>query len=424
MPRVTTLVAGVCALLAILSSCVARAAEKAELKPGARVAVVGDSITEQRQYSKFIELYLTVCVPQYDIHCFQYGWSGEKAGGFARRMDNDLQGFKPTIVTLCYGMNDGEYRAFDDAIGKRYQDPMKEIVSKLKAAGTTVIVGGPGAVDTKYFKKTVSPIVYNENLAKLSEIAKKIAAENAMPHADVHAALIAAMEKAKAKLGEDCDVCGRDGVHPGANGHIVMAYAILKAMNLDGEIGTITADMKGQVTASEGHKVLSSSASKLEIESKRYPFCFYGDEKGNSTRSITPFVPFNEDLNRLTLVVKNGDGARAKVTWGADSKTFTREALEKGVNLAAEFPSNPFSESFSKVESAIAAKQDLETMMIKDLVTRFPAILSRTDNDAEVKASLDTLQKRLMARNEQLRAKAVEAFQPVKHTIQIEKSAE
>jgi hypothetical protein len=31
------------------------------LKKGQRIAIVGDSITEQKLYSKFIELYLTSC---------------------------------------------------------------------------------------------------------------------------------------------------------------------------------------------------------------------------------------------------------------------------------------------------------------------------------------------------------------------------
>ena len=31
-------------------------------------------------------------------------WSGERARGFAERMENDLMGLKPTVATLCYGM--------------------------------------------------------------------------------------------------------------------------------------------------------------------------------------------------------------------------------------------------------------------------------------------------------------------------------
>lgn len=48
------------------------------LKKGDRLAIIGDSITEQKIYSRIIETYLTVCVPQLEIQARQYGWSGER----------------------------------------------------------------------------------------------------------------------------------------------------------------------------------------------------------------------------------------------------------------------------------------------------------------------------------------------------------
>src|SRR5436309_2581131 len=52
------------------------------LKHGDRLAICGDSITQQQRYSRIIETYLTVCVPELGITARQYGWSGERAGGF------------------------------------------------------------------------------------------------------------------------------------------------------------------------------------------------------------------------------------------------------------------------------------------------------------------------------------------------------
>ena len=52
------------------------------LKQGDRLAICGDSITEQKMYSRIIETYLTVCVPELKITARQYGWSGETAEGF------------------------------------------------------------------------------------------------------------------------------------------------------------------------------------------------------------------------------------------------------------------------------------------------------------------------------------------------------
>src|SRR6476646_4229019 len=58
------------------------------LQTNDRLAICGDSITEQKMYSRIIEDYLTVCVPELKITVRQYGWSGERAPGFLARMTN------------------------------------------------------------------------------------------------------------------------------------------------------------------------------------------------------------------------------------------------------------------------------------------------------------------------------------------------
>jgi lysophospholipase L1-like esterase len=388
------------------------------LKKGQRVAIVGDSITEQKQYSKFIELYLTACLPELDLQCIQLGWGGETAPGFAARMNNDLLPWKPDVVTTCYGMNDGGYGAYREDIGKRYFLAMADIVARLKKTGATVVVGGPGVVDSKYFKGDQK--VYNDNLKHLNEQAKKVADTEGFPHADVFGAMMAAMEKAKPVLGEAYDVGGKDGVHPGPNGHLVMAYAFLKGLGLDGQLATITLDMKGAAAASEGHKVLSSEAGKVELESAKYPFCFAGDEKSSGgTRSMLPYVPFNDDLNRFTLVVKNLGAAKAKVTWGAASKSFSKEDLEKGINLAAEFAETPFGDAFRKIEGMIATKQSYETGMIKGVINLFPNMVKVTGQDKTVEASVEALRKQLIETQEKFSASIRSAMLPVKHTITV-----
>lgn len=394
------------------------AARQLVLKKGQRVAIVGDSITEQKLYSKYIELYLTACLPELDLRCVQLGWGGETAPGFAARMNNDLMPWKPDVVTTCYGMNDGGYRAYEDGIGKRYSQAMADVVARLKKSGATVVVGGPGVVDSKFFKGDQK--AYNNNLKQLSEHAKKIAETEGFPHADVFGAMMAAMEKAKSVLGEAYDVGGKDGVHPGPNGHLVMAYAFLKAMGIDGNIGAITVDYKGTATATEGHKVLGTEPGKVELESVRFPFCFSGDDKSPAgTRSVLPYVPFNADLNRFTLVVKNFDGAKAKVTWGASSRSFTKEELEKGVNLAAEFADHPFTEPFRKLEALIGTKQQFETGMIKTVINQFPRIVDQMGKDKGVEASVEALRKQLFETHEKLDAAVRSARLPVKYSILI-----
>ena len=398
-------------------------ADQPVLEKGDRLAIIGDSITEQKLYSKFIETYLLACYPDLEIQTFQFGWGGERAPGFAGRMENDLVPWRPDVVTTCYGMNDGSYRAYDDGIGKAYEEGMRRIIDRMKQAGATVVVGSPGVVDSFTWARNNPDFdqVYNDNLQHLGQIAGQLAEENKFPHADVFGAMMKTMISAKAALGEEYPVAGGDGVHPGPNGHLVMAYAFLKAFGLDGDLGSVTVDLaSGRAEASNGHGVLGSKDGEVEIESKRYPFCFQGGDKDpNGTASILPHVPFNQDLNRFTLTVKNLPTSSADVTFGATTKTFTKEQLNAGINLAAEFLDNPFVAPFNRVLGEVAQKQSYETTMIKGFITNFRQLNSSFADDAELQSALATLRRKMTERNDAAHAKAAAAVEPVRYKLVI-----
>ncbi|HLW63798.1 MAG TPA: SGNH/GDSL hydrolase family protein [Gemmataceae bacterium] len=415
----------VLAVLAPLASAQERIPTSKVLKPGDRLVIVGDSITEQKLYSRYLEDYLTACTPQLNLWILQLGWGGETAGGFLGRMDQDLLAFKPNVVTTCYGMNDGQYRPFDDkSIGQPYAANMKKLIDRAKVAGATVVVGSPGAVDTKYFRNDgKAAAMYNDNLNHLQAIDQKLAQEAGLPYADVHDVMMQVMAKAKEALGDDYAVCGRDGVHPGPNGQLIMAYAFLKALGMNNLIGVISMDMSGANQSSEGHKILKSEPGKVTVESSRYPFCFFGNAKEdkkseNNPRSILPYLRFQEEFNQFVLMVRNLKAEKAKVTWGKESKTFTREQLEKGLNLAAEFPNNPFGPAFQKLDDRVRDKQEFETQMIKNYYRALSA-LAVVGGDEESTAAVNLLRKKLHEKHDKLALSVRAAVVPVEYTIEV-----
>ena len=342
------------------------------LKPGDRLAICGDSITEQKMYSRVMETYLTVCVPELGVTVRQYGWSGERAPGFLTRMTNDCLRFAPTIATTCYGMNDHEYRPYEERIGTTYRATSTAIVAAFKHAGARVVQGSPGCVGIMpSWVKSASGTVEDLNLSlcELRNIGIDIAVHENVAFADVFWPMLTAGFTAREKYSPDYAMAGKDGVHPGWAGQLVMAYAFLKAMGLNGEIGTFTVDLAGgKATASAGHQVISSQAGEITIKSSRYPFCAVGDEKSDgSMRSAMTLIPFNQQLNRLTLVAKKGKAKNYKVTWGAETRTYSADQLARGVNLAADFAVNPFSDAFKKMDDAVLAKQSYETKQVKQV---------------------------------------------------------
>jgi lysophospholipase L1-like esterase len=403
--------------------------KKLLLKKGDRLAICGDSITEQKMYSRLIEDYLTMCVPELDVTVRQYGWGGERAHGFLARMTNDCLRFKPTIATTCYGMNDHEYRAYEDRIGVTYRTNSEAIVEAFKAHGVRVVQGSPGCVGKvpQWGKKANENSLddLNQNLCQLRNIGIDIARKENVAFADVFGPMVMAGAAAQQSYGTNYAIAGKDGVHPGWAGHTVMAYAFLKALGLNGEIGTFTVNLnKSKMTASKGHKVLSGKDGVFEVESARYPFCSCvcdvadttyprcgqdSDDSDTTIRSGLTLVPFNAELNRFMLVVKGAKGERYKVTWGNESKEFTGRQLADGINLTQEFARTPFCSAFGQVDAAVAAEQAYETKQIKTMF-RSP----------EAKADMEAVAAKSEADRAPLAQAIKSAFVPVSWTLKIE----
>jgi hypothetical protein len=205
-----------------------------------------------------------------------------------------------------------------------------------------------------------------------------------------------------------------------------MAYAFLKGLGVDGNIGALTVDLRSnEIKASRGHEIVSKGQGGFEIKSSRYPFCVceppgqtasaYPDcatddpAKDTSIRAALALVPFHRDLNRLMLVAQNGAPGDYKVSWGAETKTFTSAQLAAGINLAEEFVVNPFNAAFARVDAAVTAKQVYETKQIKQLF-----------HGAEGKADMEGVAARTEQERGQLAQAIKSAFVPVTHTLRIE----
>lgn len=387
------------------------------LQKGDRLAVIGDSITEQRMYCRIIETYLTVCRPDLEIEVRQLGWGGETVEGFRRRVEQDCLRFQPTVATLCYGMNDAKYRPYDDANGMWFRENLSALVQQFKSVNMRVVVGSPGITEryaTWVRTRAGTLDELNLNLCTLRDIALDVATAEGTRFADVFWPMLTAGFTARARYGGNPDapyaLAGRDGVHPNWAGHLVMAYAFLRGLGLDGDQGTITVDMKAKsAQASTGHTVDRFDGSELVITSHRYPFYADGPvDRDDSIRSGMSLVPFTEQLNRFTLVVHSEPNAHYSIRWGDELRTFSAAELEAGVNLADAFPRNSFGPAFARVDEAVAAKQAFETKQVKEIF-----------HGPEGKANLEAAVTRTEAERARLIQAIHRAFVPVSYTLQI-----
>ncbi|MGH7951309.1 MAG: SGNH/GDSL hydrolase family protein [Limisphaerales bacterium] len=257
------------------------------LKNGDRVCFYGDSITEQRYYGADVETYVRTRFPDLKVKFVNSGVGGDKvSGGWAGpidlRLKRDVFPFKPNVVTIMLGMNDGKYQAFDQQIFADYTNGYEHIIQSLQQhlPGVRIVVIEP----TPYDDVTEAPKFpggYNAVMLRYSEFVRQLAAEHHLMCVDFMTTLVNVMEKAQSqdpKLAHDV-IPGR--VHPSAVGELVMAQSLLQAWNAPSTVTAVAIDAaKNAVVKSDNTSVsdLKNSDDKISWmqDDKSLPFPILG----------------------------------------------------------------------------------------------------------------------------------------------------
>ncbi|HEY3416423.1 MAG TPA: GDSL-type esterase/lipase family protein [Armatimonadota bacterium] len=333
------------------------------LQPNDRLAICGDALVGSGGFSVQIEDYLLMCQPIEGLDIAQFGWGGQTAGDFLARLQTDLFPYKPTVVLTCFGMVDGGGNALEPATAERYRAAQTEMVRALKGQGVRAIVlGSPKCVDSFYYHKDpAQAAVYNKTLGALAAICKEVAAKEGVVYADVFGATLAAMTKAKEKLGEQYLFDGESGNRPSDACKLTMAYAFLKAFGFTEDVGIIIVDYQaGTASGSPGQQIVAVKDGKVTIESTPHPFAYPGYPAGRpQPEPVLTCIPFNDEVNRYVLVVKNLPTAKTKVYWNNEWHNYSAKELSRGVNLSGVM-AGPFGGSTEQVNGAVYGQQEQE----------------------------------------------------------------
>ncbi|MGH7226232.1 MAG: GDSL-type esterase/lipase family protein, partial [Gemmataceae bacterium] len=118
-------------------------------RKGDRIVFLGDSITEEYEYSTAIELYLTTRFPHGGMVFINAGISGDTAAGGAGRFAEHVLAEKPTALTIDFGMNDGGYGSFRPRDAKKYLAKTEEMLKAAQQAGVRIALISPNAVEVR-----------------------------------------------------------------------------------------------------------------------------------------------------------------------------------------------------------------------------------------------------------------------------------
>jgi lysophospholipase L1-like esterase len=332
----------------------AAAADDFFFKPKDRVLFLGDSITEQYQYTNLIEYYLTTRFPTWDLTFYNAGIGGDTAWGGLNRAAGDVLREHPTAVTINFGMNDGGYRGPEKNIYDNYIRNQNALVKKLTDAGVRVALLSTSPVEAR---KRKDGEIYNKTLETFCEGLKGVAAEHGATQFDqFHPALAVLQKMAKDNTPFDCFP---DSVHTNTLGGLLMADAILTAMHAPAIVSEADLDAGGKVLGTDRCKVSDVKAEGGNLRFTRLddalPMVLSSEQK-----QLLPYLDNLANLNRYGLKVTGleKDAHYELKIDGQKVADLTGDQLGKGVNLALD-DLGPITAQSAGVWKALADKNQV-----------------------------------------------------------------
>ena len=326
---------------------------------GDRVAFLGDSITEQRLYTTFIEAYALTRHPRWKLTFRNLGWSGDTAwlrnrsvidekalfaadGATQQKMveeaaehglGRDVLPLAPTLVTIDLGMNDSYAARIEEAY-PAFMRAETALVEVLKRHGMRVTLLTPQAIEGNGPAPALDGA--NKALGIVASGIGEIAGKTGVPVIDQYTpylSLCVAAHAAQPNRFIYSD--GGDRIHPGPTGQTVMAWIILKGMGATSLVSRASIDRSTKTVVSvEGclidHLQVGESALSFDRLDDALPMPIHPD-----AAPALALAPILADLNRYELQVTGLASLRYDIVIdGRSVSTATAEQLAQGRNLA------------------------------------------------------------------------------------------
>ena len=303
------------------------------IQDGERVVFLGDSLTATRGYTDLVELYTFCTYPNRSVEFINAGIGGDTAERGLKRLRETVLDHKPTLITVCYGINDiGWGMLADEEHYEKYMKSMEGIVSQCQEAGARVVVMSPCATQLGEPDK-----VESNPLNLMGRRVLAMAEERGAAGIDLYNAFTEIQVKIRRDgKDEEFQTHAGDGIHLSDFGNLVFAYVLLKGLGAPDVISSATLDAETARVANS----YRCQISDLEIDGEKIRFTrldegwpmFLGPFAGFQF----PYVPSGEELSRYELKV-TGLPEHEWYDVQIDGKTIAtlpREDIEAGVNLS------------------------------------------------------------------------------------------
>ena len=407
-----------------------------------RVVFLGDSITEQRLYTTYIEAYALTRHPEWKLWFRNVGWGGDTSwlrqrshpdeaklfaaddtaqqamvhDAVSRGLARDVLPLKPTFVTVKFGMNDHSYQPFREDIFKAYVRSQTEIAEILKANGARAAFLTPQPIEDK--RPDPDQDARNQSLRKFSDGLKQVADKEGAAFVDQFDPYMSVLLRERSRHPDDY-VGGGDAVHPGPIGHTVMAWAILKGLSAPALVSSAQIDSQTKQIGTERCQIhglqVSSGSIRFDRLDEALPMPI--DEKALPALKLAPIL---DDLDRYELRITGLPAGSYELS--IDSEPVAKvsaEDLEKGWNLGAQ--AGPITKQTQSILRLVVKKNNLYYHRWRDVqLYVFPEWARSAESDSERAAEL----KRVDAQIEEAETEIESARKPVSHHFELKQASE
>jgi lysophospholipase L1-like esterase len=368
-----------------------------KLQDGDTVVFYGDSITDQRLYTTFAETYVITRFPKLNIRFVHSGWGGDRVSGGAGgnvdlRLRRDVLPYRPTVMTIMLGMNDGRYRAYDPRIfsdfAAGYEKIIHDMHTALPSLRITVIEPSP------YDDVTRTPMFeggYNAVLVRYGQFLRDLAGREHLQVADLNTPVVRMLGNAKSRDAKLAERIIPDRVHPGPGGHLIMAEALLKSWDAPALVTDVEIDAAAKaVKRSENTKVTMGDGLSWTQLDNALPMPV--DLRDPVIALAVASSDFMDALNQEGLRVTGlAAGSYTLRIDGESVGTFTAANLESGLNLAT-LPT-PMVKQAAEVHSHTLKHNNVHFFRWRTLQTTLEPDGFRT---AQSEALLDALEEQIV----------------------------
>ncbi len=314
------------------------------IKDGDRIVFYGDSITDQRLYTTFVETYIVTRFPTLDVTFIHSGWGGDRVTGggggpIDHRLERDVFAYKPTVVTVMLGMNDASYRPFDQKIFDTYARGYTHLVESLKSnlPGVRITLIEPSPFDDVTRRPTFEG-GYNQVLKRYGEFVKTLASKEGATVADLNTPVVEALTQAMRIDAKTAQKLIQDRVHPGPGGQLLMAEALLKAWSAPAIVSEVELDgAAGKVVKTANTKVDDFRSSDGTLSWRQHdqglpmPINLKDPVIALAVKASDVEQALNQQILKATGLTQHGYALSID---GKQVGIFTKEQLAAGVNLA------------------------------------------------------------------------------------------